>query len=239
MPPSLLQLKPDQLLRIGPLLGVTELPTRTGQAAREQATGNDRLPSHCSAAEKNSALNQAAVEKNHIRHDTGEGRQTRNMSAKAVSQPSQASIEQRQRKIQQDLWTVLYFSVHQKMTETYKNKYTWTIVMLTSCNESIFSMWIMERKKMVIQGNVIGVAWNVTDCTQTAHYISPSLLLCLLPLIWFFFCQVDTPIKNLLLFRQLTSVMSSSITEWWRRIKYIVLSHTLLVSGRFSSILQF
>lgn len=129
------------------------------------------------------------MEKNHIRPDTGEGRQTRNMSAKAVSQPSQASIEQRQRNIQQDLWTVLYFSVHQKMTETYKSKYTWTIVVLTSCNESIFSMWIMERKKMVIQGNVIGVASNVTDCTQTAHYISPSLLLCLLPLIWNFFVK--------------------------------------------------
>ncbi|XP_039459914.1 protein Flattop [Oreochromis aureus] len=73
------------------------------QAATEQATGNDRLPSHCSAAEENSALNQAAGEKNHSRPDTGEGRQTRNMSGKAVSQPSQASIKQRQRNIQQDL----------------------------------------------------------------------------------------------------------------------------------------
>lgn len=79
-------------------------------------------------------LNQAADEKSHSRPDTGEGRQTRNMSGKAVSQPSQASIKQRQRNIQQDLWTVLYFSVHQKTTETYKNKYIWTVIVLTGCN---------------------------------------------------------------------------------------------------------
>ncbi|XP_030589692.1 protein Flattop [Archocentrus centrarchus] len=75
--------------------------SQAGSQAAEQAT-EDRLLTQCAAAEEQPALTPAAGEGIHSRPDTGEGRPTSNVSAKAASRAPPPSSKQRQGDIQQD-----------------------------------------------------------------------------------------------------------------------------------------